>query len=267
MPDPQISEPRPTNWAAGRYQAVAERIAVIAAEVVAAADRVGPLRDTTLVDLACGTGSAALAAAQAGAKVTGVDLTAELIAIAAERPGADAVHWVVADAANTGLPDRGFDTVVSNMGIIFVEPTSLVAEVTRLLTPGGVFAFSTWVRDAAGSPFFTPIVETLGQPPASGYSPDQWGDLEIVQSRLADRFDDVRFETGSHTWQFDSVDSAVRFIADESPMHVDLLGRLDEPTRDRLLDAFTAALGAATNDEGRVSFDAPYAVVTTHRRA
>ncbi|MGV0734968.1 methyltransferase domain-containing protein [Mycobacterium syngnathidarum] len=260
MPDPQ-----PTNWAAGRYQAVAERIAVIAGEVVTAADRLRPVRDSAVVDLACGTGSAALAAVGAGAHVTGVDLTPALVAIAAERPGADAVQWVIADAAHTGLPDGGFSTVVSNMGIIFVEPTSLVAEVTRLLTPGGVFAFSTWVRDDAGSPFFTPIVETLGQPPASVYSPDQWGDLEIVRSRLAAGFDDVRFETGSHTWQFDSVESAVRFIADESPMHVDLLGRLDETTRERLLEAFTAALSAQTDDAGRVSFAAPYAVVTARK--
>ncbi|MDF3337148.1 methyltransferase domain-containing protein [Mycolicibacterium septicum] len=262
MPDPQ-----PTNWAAGRYQAVAERIAVIAGEVVAAADGLQPLRDTALVDLACGTGSAALAAAEAGARVTGVDFTAELIAIAAERRGADAVQWVVADAAHTGLPDGGFGTVVSNMGIIFVEPTSLVAEVTRLLSPGGVFAFSTWVRDEAGNPFFTPIVETLGQPPASVYSPDQWGDLDVVRSRLATGFDDVQFGTGSHTWQFDSVESAVRFITDESPMHVDLLSRLDEPMRGRLLDAFTAALDAQADNEGRVAFDAPYAVVTARRRA
>ncbi len=262
MPDPQV-----TNWAAGRYQAVAERIAVIADEVVGAADGLRPVRDTAVVDLACGTGSAALAAAEAGAQVTGVDLTAELIAIAAERPGADAVQWVVADAAHTGLPDGGFSTVVSNMGIIFVEPTSLVAEVTRLLTPGGVFAFSTWVRDEAGNPFFTPIVETLGRPPAAVYSPDQWGDLDVVRSRLAAGFDDVQFETGSHTWQFDSVESAARFIADESPMHVDLLSRLEEPMRGRLLDAFTVALGAQADDEGRVSFDAPYAVVTARRKA
>ncbi|MDH6196734.1 SAM-dependent methyltransferase [Mycobacterium frederiksbergense] len=262
MPDPQ-----PTNWAAGRYQSVAEHIAVIAGEVVAAADRLRPVRDTALVDLACGTGSAALAAAEAGAKVTGVDITAELVAIAAERPGADAVQWVVADAAHTGLPDVGFGTVVSNMGIIFVEPASLVSEVTRLLAPGGVFAFSTWVRDEAGSPFFNPIIETLGQPPASVYSPDQWGDLEIVQSRLATGFDDVQFETDSHTWQFDSVESAVRFISDESPMHVDLLGRLDETMRKRLLDAFTAALSAQADDKGRVSFGAPYAVVTARRKS
>ena len=43
------------------------------------------------------------------------------------------------------------------------------------------------------------------------------------------------------------------------------LGRLDEATRDRLLDAFTAALSAATNAEGRVSFEAPYAVVTARK--
>ncbi|OBB97877.1 class I SAM-dependent methyltransferase [Mycolicibacterium peregrinum] len=265
MPDPQLPDPRPTNWAAGRYQAVAEQIAVIAGEVVTSADRLRPVRDTPLADLACGTGSAALAAAEAGAHVTGVDLTAELIAIASERPGADAVQWVVADAAHTGLPDGGFGTVVSNMGIIFVEPTSLVAEVTRLLTPGGIFAFSTWIRDEAGSPFFTPIVETLGAPPAAGYSPDQWGDPDVVHSRLGIGFDDVHFETDSHTWRFDSVESAVRFISDESPMHVNLLSQLDDATRTRLLDAFTAALSAQTDDDGRVAFDAPYAVVTARK--
>lgn len=261
MPDPQ-----PTNWAAGRYQAVAERIAVIAGEVIAAADRLQPVRDTTLIDLACGTGSAALAAAEAGAGVTGVDLTAELIAIASGRPGADAVQWVVADAAHTGLSDGGFGTVVSNMGIIFVEPTSLVAEVTRLLAPGGVFAFSTWVRDEAGSPFFNPIVDTLGRPPAGAHSPDQWGDLDVVHSRLTAGFDHVHFETGSHTWQFESVESAVRFISDESPMHVHLLSQLDETTRDRLLDAFTVALSAQADSTGQVAFEAPYAVVTARRR-
>jgi ubiquinone/menaquinone biosynthesis C-methylase UbiE len=265
MPDPQRPDPRPTNWAAGRYQAVAERIAVIAGEVVAAADALRPIRDTTLVDLACGTGSAALAAAEAGARVTGVDLTAELIAIASGRPGADAVQWVVADAARTSLPDDGFDTVVSNMGIIFVEPTSLIAEVRRLLTPGGVFAFSTWVRDGAGSPLFTPIVETLGQPPAGAYSPDQWGDLDVVHSRLGAAFDNVQFESGSHTWQFASVESAVRFISDESPMHVHLLSQLDETTRGRLLDAFTGALSTHADSAGQVAFEAPYAVVTAHR--
>jgi predicted RNA methylase len=67
----------PTIWSAGRYDAVGERIAPIAAEVVAAAQRRGPFGD--VADLACGTGNAALAAAAAGARVTAVDVTPELM--------------------------------------------------------------------------------------------------------------------------------------------------------------------------------------------
>ncbi len=74
-----------TFWAAGRYDALGDRIAGIADEVVAAAARRTTLRDAAVVDLACGTGSAALAAAATGAVVTGADITPELIAIGAQK--------------------------------------------------------------------------------------------------------------------------------------------------------------------------------------
>lgn len=261
-----MSEAKPTNWAGGRYEAVAERIATIAGEVVAAVDGRRPIRDATVLDLACGTGSAALAAAAAGANVTGVDLTPELIEIAANRAGGADIRWVVADAADTGLPDAGFDAVTSNMGIIFVEPHRLVAEVSRLLRPGGVFGFSSWIRDGAGSPFYNPIIQTLGQPSASGHSPDDWGDPDIVTTRLCADFDDLAIETRVHTWQFESVSSAMHFIGHESPMHVDLLGRLDEPQRGQLLTAFETALAECADEAGRVSFTSPYLVATARRR-
>lgn len=261
-----VSEAKPTNWAGGRYEAVAERIAAIAGEVVAAVDSRRPIHGTTVLDLACGTGSAALAAVAAGAGVTGVDLTPELIEIASNRPGGAEVNWVVADAADTGLPDAGFDAVTSNMGIIFVEPNSLVAEVARVLRPGGVFGFSSWIRDGAGSPFYNPIVQTLGQPPASGHSPDDWGDPAIVATRLATDFDDLAIEKRLYTWQFESVSSAMHFIGQESPMHVDLLGRLDEPQRGQLLTAFETALAECADDAGQVSFTSPYLIATARRR-
>ena len=75
----------PTIWSAGRYDAVGDRIAPIAAEVVAAVDRRRPLSGAAVADLACGTGSAALAAAAAGARVTAVDITPELLAIGAQK--------------------------------------------------------------------------------------------------------------------------------------------------------------------------------------
>lgn len=262
MPDPQ-----PTNWAGGRYEAVAERIAGIAAEVVAATDHRRPLRDAAVVDLACGTGSAALEAVGAGAWVTGVDVTPELVEIAMTRPGGDAVQWVLSDATDTGLPGDTFDAVVSNMGIIFVEPDGLLNEVSRLLKPGGIFGFSAWVRDPAGSPFSTPIVDVLGPPAASSHSPDQWGDRDTVSTRLASAFTGVEFQFARHTWQFDSVEAALYFLEHESPMHVDLLGRVDPTQRRDLLAAFEAALRGHADHAGAVSFTSPYLIATARRRA
>lgn len=257
--------PNSSIWSAGRYESVAERIAPIAAEVLTAVGARLPLSGAELVDLACGTGNAALAAAAAGARVTGVDITPELLAIAAEKPGGDAVRWVAADASATGLADASFGAAVSNMGIIFVEPVAMVAELARLLRPGGVLGFSTWVRDA-DNPFYTPILEVLGPPPPAPYGPDQWGDPDTARSRLAADFTDVTIENGVHPWRFASVEQAVDLITRESPMHLDILARLDDGTRARLVGAFEAAF-AAYAGPGGVEFGAPYAVVTAHARS
>lgn len=254
-------------WARGHYESVAERIAVIAGETVAAAERRRPLDGAALVDLACGTGSAALAAAGRGAVVTGVDLTPELIAIAESKAlsaGHD-VTWVAADASETTLPDAAFDTAVSNMGVIFVEPGRQVEEISRLLKPGGTLAISAWVRSAA-NPFFDPIVAVLGAPPDRGFTPDQWGDPAIATERLAANFTDVEIDDGALTWAFDTLDAARNFLVHESPMHVDLFARLDGDQHDRLLAAFTDALTPHVGDDGGVRFDAPYAIITASRR-
>ncbi len=127
--------------------------------------------------------------------MTAVDLTPELIAIGAQKAekAGHSITWVTADAADTGLAGGSFDAAVSNMGTVFVEPTRVVAEIARLLRSGGVFGFSSWVRDP-DNPFFSPIVAVLGPPPSSGYSPDQWGEADTVTERLAADFDVVEIE-------------------------------------------------------------------------
>ncbi|CAN5562089.1 class I SAM-dependent methyltransferase [soil metagenome] len=254
-------------WAAGRYESVAEQIAGIAETVVTAADHRAPLRDAAVVDLACGTGSAALSAARLGAKVTAVDITADLIEIGAGKAqeAGLTVEWRTSDASDTGLPVGAFDATISNMGIIFVEPQSQVAELARLLKPGGVLAFSSWVRDTV-NPLFDPIVKVLGAPPSSGFRPDQWGQRDIATNRLAADFDDIEFAPGVLTWRFDSPESALAFVTQESPMHVDILGRIDAAQREALTAAFDAALRALVDAHGAVVFDASYVVVTAIRR-
>lgn len=255
----------PTTWSCGRYDAIGDRIATIATEVVAAAQRRGPFAD--VVDLACGTGSVALAACAAGAAVTGVDITPELIALGrrkAEAARAD-ISWVTGDASDTGLPSGSFDAVVSNMGIIFVEPTRQVAEIARLLKPGGVVSFSAWVPDPA-TPFYKPIATVLTPPPASGHSPDEWGIAETITDRLSADFDGIEIESGTRTWQLGTIDDAMYLLAHESPIHVSLFGDLDEAKRHELLAAFEHAMRAHVSADGLVTFDAPYVVVTALRR-
>ncbi|MBX7446534.1 class I SAM-dependent methyltransferase [Mycolicibacterium sp. 3033] len=255
----------PSLWSAGRYDAVGERIAHIAGQLCDAVERRRPLRGSDVVDLGCGTGSAALLASARGARVTGVDLTPELLTIARGREGADAVTWRCADASATGLPDRGFDAAMSNMGIIFVEPGSQVPELARIVKPEGVLAFSAWVRDG-DNPLFDPVVAVLGPPAAASFSPEQWGDADTVTDRLAPHFDDIELHRGLHRWQFDSMAAALRFLQEESPVHVATFRRAADQ-RDRLAAAFEAALQPHVDNGGAVTFGAPYVVVSATRRS
>lgn len=253
-----------TLWSSGRYDAVGDRIAPIAAQVIEAAGARTALGGATVVDLACGTGGAALAAAARGAVVTGLDLTPELIAIAAQRPGAAAVNWCTGDASETGLLAASYDVAVSNMGIIFVDPHRQVAELARLLKPAGVLAFSAWVRNDS-NPFFDPVVTVLGPPAAGGFSPDQWGDADILGARLAPHFDDIDITRGAHRWEFESMAAVLHFLRAESPMHVETFRRA-EGKREQLAAEFESAMRPHLETSGAVAFDAPYVVVSAVRR-
>ncbi|MGZ8178081.1 class I SAM-dependent methyltransferase [Williamsia sp. SKLECPSW1] len=246
-------------WARGRYESVATMIAPIADELVARVGDQRPLAGCDVVDLACGTGSVARAAVRLGARVTGVDITPELVDIA-RGASPDAIDWVVADAVATGLPDSSADVVVSSMGIIFAS-AAVLDEIVRLLRPGGTLGFTAWTR-GAHNPFYDPIVEVLGAPSGDEPGPDAWGDAETVHARLADGFHTVEVDHRVHTWRFDSVDTALHFITRESPLHVGAFAQVDEVQRDRLLTAFEAALTATSGTDGTVAFDSPYVVVT-----
>ena len=83
---------------------------------------------------------------------------------------------------------------------------------------------------------------------------------------MAADFDDVHIETASHTWQLGTIDEAVHFVTRESPMHVSVLGNVDGAKRDPLIAAFEEAMRAHLDADGKVTYDAPYAVVTALRR-
>src|SRR5205814_9555756 len=112
------------DWGAGRYERTAQELLPVAEQVVALARLRGGER---VLDVACGTGNAALLAAEAGADVVGLDRAERLVAVARARvPGAT---FVVGDAQALPFADDEFDVAVSVFGVIFAEdPDRAVGE-------------------------------------------------------------------------------------------------------------------------------------------
>src|SRR5918992_2332428 len=112
-------DPR-TMWGSGNYAAVADKISAVGEHIVEA---VGLAPGMDVLDVACGSGNATIPAARAGARVTGVDFSPELLAIARER-AADAmveINWVEGDAEQLPFADASFDRVISTFGHMFAS--------------------------------------------------------------------------------------------------------------------------------------------------
>jgi len=168
----------------------------------------GVERGKEVLDVGCGTGVVALTAARFGAKVTGVDLTPELLARARENGaiiGLD-VRWQEGDAEALPFAEAEFDIVISQFGHMFApRPGIAVKEMLRVLKPGGTIAFSTWPPELIVGRMFV-VTGKYAPPPPPGVSPpQQWGDPSIVQERLGGAVKDLCFARDAMAFQILSV--------------------------------------------------------------
>lgn len=174
------------TWSAGDYDAVAEGIWPVGEQVVRA---VGVTGNDRVLDVAAGTGNAAIRAAQAGGAVTAVDLTPELFQ-AGRRRAADAgveIDWVEGDAEQLPSEDERFDVVFSTFGVMFAPRHAVAArEMTRVLRPGGRMGLATWTPEGTVADLFRTVAAELPAPPAIAEPPLAWGDREHVRSLFQD---------------------------------------------------------------------------------
>jgi SAM-dependent methyltransferase len=153
-----------------------------------------------VLDVACGTGVVAITAARLGAKVTGLDLTPELIAQARHNSQvADVkVDWHEGDAEKLPFADGTFDVVLSQFGHIFApRPALALSEMLRVLKPGGTIAFNTWPPDRLSGRSFSMTARYMPPPPPGVAPPVQWGDQAIIRERLGSAVTDIVFDTGT----------------------------------------------------------------------
>lgn len=150
-----------------------------------------------VLDVACGTGVVSVTAARLGARVTALDLTPELLERAREnaRVAGVEIDWHEGDVEKLPFGDAAFDVVLSEFGHIFApRPDVALAEMLRVLKPGGTIAFSTWPPELFVGRMFALTASYLPPPPPGVAPPPQWGDPNIVRQRLGPAVKDILFD-------------------------------------------------------------------------
>jgi SAM-dependent methyltransferase len=152
------------DWGAGSYETTAGvELAPAAATVIEAA---AITADERVIDVAAGTGNAALAAARRGARVVAIDDARRLLAITAERARTGGVELDVREGDLLALPAdaSSADVVVSVFGVIFAaDPAAALREIRRVLRPGGRVLISAWVPDGPIDAMLTAIGPIIGR--------------------------------------------------------------------------------------------------------
>ena len=169
----------------------------VAAHLVAFA---GVRPEEAVLDVGCGTGVVAVTAARAGARVSALDLTPELLEQARENgavAGCAEIAWIEGDAEALPYPDATFDVVLSQFGHMFApRPEVAVAEMRRVLKPGGRVAFATWPPEHFVGRMFAFVGRHSPPPPPGASPPPQWGEIARVGERLGEYFEPAFFDRG-----------------------------------------------------------------------
>lgn len=118
--------------------------------------RAGPVSGLRVLDIGCGTGETCAIWLSGGATVTGVDVSAPMLAVAADRTDGK-VRLVAADAS-VFRGDAPFDLAVSRFGVMFfADPLVAFANIAANLRPGGRLLFTCWRAAADNQWVSTPM--------------------------------------------------------------------------------------------------------------
>ena len=193
-----------TIWATGDYPTLAAELIAELGPTLVDACAVEP--GQRVLDVAAGSGNAAIPAALRGAEVTASDVTPELLA-AGERLAAqqDAkLTWQEADAQALPYADNEFDTVMSCVGVMFAPRHQDSAdELVRVCRPGGRVGMANWTPDGFWGESFALLARYI--PPAAGLrSPTEWGTKPRLDELFSDKVSAMRVERRSALFRYRS---------------------------------------------------------------
>ncbi|OBK75260.1 class I SAM-dependent methyltransferase [Mycobacterium sp. 1274761.0] len=266
--DREIKSKHRALWASGDYPAVAAELIpafgpeIVHACLIRAGDRV--------LDVAAGSGNAAIPAAETGASVTASDLAPELLdagrRIAAER-GVE-LEWVEADAESLPFADDSYDVVMSTVGVMFAPHHQAAAdELIRVCRPGGVIGLINWTPQGfIGNLFKT--MKPYAPPPPPGASPAPlWGDENHVRELFGARVTNLLMRRREIVMDHSATPEEFReyWKRNYGPTIAAYESNVGDPDRIADLDsdflAFLTEWNAAT-EPGKTAYHAEYLLVT-----
>lgn len=254
------------TWSSGEYARIASLIVLAAEELCDSADLHAGWR---VLDVATGTGNAAIAAARLGCTAVGVDYVPELLErgrIRAAAEGLD-VEMTEGDAEELPFADSSFDAVTSVFGSMFTpDHGRTAAELLRVCRPGGTIALASWTPDG----FIGELFRTVGRhvpPPAGVPSPLLWGTEEHLRTLLGEQLAWLDVAERTFTFRFTSPKEFVAFFRSWYGPTVKAFAALDGPGQ-RALDADLVEL-ASKHDRlgnGATAIPATYLEAVARKR-
>ncbi len=263
-----IRNPPATTWGAGDYPWMASRLNDAAARAVRAVGA-GPRDD--VLDVACGTGNAALLAAARGARTTAIDFEPDLVDIARGRAATEGaeVDWRVGDATAMPFDDEQFSVVVSVFGVMYAaDHHAAAAELARVCADGGRVALTAWTPESFMPALGAALAPYLPPPPPGGQPPSRWGDAAAIRELLAGHGLVIQTSVVEHLWlAFGGRNEAVDFLVATAGNVMAERGRLVTEDRWDAMRADVEALVGQRNEGDEIEVDLPlsYRLVTAVR--
>ena len=260
-PSPELRRKHRAIWASGDYPSMVETFLLPLGSRLVEASSIGP--GDRVLDVAAGTGNAAIPAAKAGAEVVASDLTPELFDAGRARAEAEGVElqWLEADAHDLPFDDEKFDVVISSIGVMFAPFQQKAAdELVRVCAPEGRIALLSWTPEGMIGGLFREMGRFMPPPPPGAQPPPLWGSEAHLRELLGER---VELETvekgvlemtafqrpddyGEHFKQRYGPTIAARANAEKE-------GRAEE--FDRTLSEFCAEWNRGSDDEARFQME------------
>jgi SAM-dependent methyltransferase len=209
-------------WGQGRYERIAEQL-LPAAEAVLESAEISA--GEHVVDVGCGTGNAALLAAERGATVTSIDPAQRLLEVAATTAAERGLEarFVLGEAEDMPLEDDSADVVLSVFGVIFAQdPQAAAAEIDRVSAPSARVRLAAWIPEGPISQAVRlarqTVVEILDQPPAS--PPFPWHERDALSGLFEPHGFSVSIAQHSLAFGAPSVDEFMQIEGENHPLAI-----------------------------------------------